>query len=97
MLRPEKLSDNQIFEELNSIPLWNRNGDSIVRDFSSSNFISAIGIVNSIAICAEIADHHPDILIYGWNKVKVKLTTADVGGLTGLDFSLAKKIDELGF
>ena len=97
MARPEKLTENQIKQELSQVPLWNFIGNSIVREMVSSNFVSAVGIVNSIAISAEVMDHHPDILIYGWNKVRIKLTTHDIGGLTLLDFKLAKKIDELGF
>ena len=39
-------------------------------------------------------DHHPDIF-NSWTKVRLTLTTHDKGGLTDLDFDLAKKIDAL--
>jgi 4a-hydroxytetrahydrobiopterin dehydratase len=42
-------------------------------------------------------DHHPDVLLYGWNKVRVILSTHDRGGITELDIALAKKIEQLRF
>ena len=80
---------------LEKIPEWKLVDHTIIREFVCSNFTSAIGLVNSIAIYSESMDHHPDIQIYGWNKVKILLTTHDRGGLTELDFDLAQKIDTI--
>ena len=44
---------------------------------------------------AEQANHHPDILIHGWNKVRLTLSTHSEGGLTESDFALAARIDGL--
>ncbi|MCS7170175.1 MAG: 4a-hydroxytetrahydrobiopterin dehydratase, partial [Candidatus Kapabacteria bacterium] len=41
--------------------------------------------------------HHPDLLLYGWNKLRVILSTHDRGGITELDITLAKKIEQLRF
>jgi 4a-hydroxytetrahydrobiopterin dehydratase len=95
MSRPQLLSEQEIQEALGEVPFWTRNGNQIVREIVAEDFVSAIGIVNSIAIIAECMDHHPDILIYGWNKIRVVSTTHDRGGLTELDFKLAKKIESL--
>jgi 4a-hydroxytetrahydrobiopterin dehydratase len=67
----------------------------IVRVFEFPNFLSAVGFMNAVAVCAEVADHHPDMLIFSWNKVKISLATHDRGGLTELDFALAAKIDAI--
>ena len=40
-------------------------------------------------------DHHPDLLLHSWNKVKVILSTHSEGGVTGNDFKLAQTIDEI--
>jgi 4a-hydroxytetrahydrobiopterin dehydratase len=88
-------TEDQIETELKDLILWNRKENYIIREFVASNFVGAISIVNAIAILAESADHHPDILIYGWNKVQVRISTHSAGGLTQKDFHLAKKIDEL--
>jgi len=50
--------------------------------------------VNSVALLAEKANHHPDIDIR-WNAVTLTLSTHSAGGLTEKDFSLAKAIDGL--
>jgi 4a-hydroxytetrahydrobiopterin dehydratase len=97
MARPELLTDIQISDRLTEFSLWNKNENSIIREIAAPNFVAAIGIVNSIAILAEVMDHHPDILIYGWNKIRITLSTHDIGGLTKLDFELANKIDSLNF
>ena len=44
---------------------------------------------------AEEANHHPDILLHGWNKVKLSLTNHSAGGLTEMDFAMAGRFDDL--
>ena len=51
-----------------------------------------MAFVNHVADLAEKMDHHPDILIQ-YKKVTLTLSTHSAGGLTALDFELAKKID----
>ena len=97
MARPDLLSEELINDHIQANPLWSLSGKTIYREIAASTFVAAIGIVNSIAILAEVADHHPDILIYGWNKIRITLSTHDKGGLTIHDFELAKKIDKLKF
>lgn len=97
MSRPSLSSPHEIQLFMSELPLWTLNGNTIVREIVMSNFVAAVGAINSIAILAEIADHHPDILLYGWNKLRITLSTHDKGGLTKLDFELAKKIDSLNY
>jgi 4a-hydroxytetrahydrobiopterin dehydratase len=40
-------------------------------------------------------DHHPDLQLHRYKRVKIMLTTHDAGGLTRKDFVLAAKIDAL--
>lgn len=95
MSNSEILRDKQLEDKLNEYENWNIDGLSIIREITAANFASAVGIINAIAILAEKADHHPDMLIYGWNKVRITLSTHDKGGLTEKDFALAKEIDSL--
>jgi 4a-hydroxytetrahydrobiopterin dehydratase len=74
---------------------WSREGDSIVREWRLSDFAGAIEFVNRVADIAERANHHPDILVHGWNRVRLTLSTHSAGGLTEADFSLASEIDRL--
>ncbi|MBK9249750.1 MAG: 4a-hydroxytetrahydrobiopterin dehydratase [Ignavibacteria bacterium] len=100
MARPSLLSQDIINDYLKIHPLWAQPVDEptvIVREIGSASFIAAVGIFNSIALLAEKADHHPDILLYGWNKLRITLSTHDQGGLTELDFKVAGQIDGLNF
>jgi 4a-hydroxytetrahydrobiopterin dehydratase len=75
---------------------WRREGDSIVRDIKFDDFAGAMAYVNRVADLAEEVNHHPDILVHGWNNVRLTLTTHSEGGLTENDFQMAKRIDGLG-
>ena len=75
---------------------WKREGETIVRDWKFGNFAEAMAFVNRVAAAAEEANHHPDILVHGWNKVRLVLTNHSAGGLTEADFEMAKTIDGLG-
>jgi 4a-hydroxytetrahydrobiopterin dehydratase len=75
---------------------WRQEGTDLVRDFAFTNFASAMGFVNQVAEMAEAADHHPDILIHGWNKVRLTLSTHSAGAVTQADHDLAAAIDGLG-
>ena len=46
-----------------------------------------------VAEIAEDANHHPDITI-NYDKVKLVLSSHDVGGITRRDLNLAGKINE---
>lgn len=97
MSRPPKLSDEQIHQRAFALPSWQVKDNTIEREFQTANFVSALGFVNAVGILAEIADHHPNIFLHGWNKVRITLSTHDKGGLTELDFELAQKIDAIKF
>ena len=74
---------------------WREEGDAIARDFEFDDFAGAMAFVNQVAEMAEGANHHPDILIHGWNKVRLTLATHSQGGITEADFALAARIDQL--
>ena len=75
---------------------WSREGDELVREWHLEDFATAMKFVNRVAEAAEEANHHPDILIYGWNKVRLSLTNHSAGGITDADFEMAATIDGLG-
>jgi 4a-hydroxytetrahydrobiopterin dehydratase len=75
---------------------WRRDGDEIVREWRFPDFAEAMGFVNRVAELAEESNHHPDILVHGWNKVRLSLTNHSAGGLTDPDFEMAKRIDRVG-
>ena len=75
---------------------WRRDGGAIVRDVKCEDFAQAMWFVNKVADAAEEANHHPDILVHEWNRVRLKLSTHSEGGLTQNDLDMAKRIDALG-
>ncbi len=90
----ELLSEQEIGSRLEG-SRWIREGDEIVRDWRFEDFAEAMVFVNQVADVAEQANHHPDILVHGWNKVKLSLTNHSAGGLTEPDFEMAKKFDQI--
>ena len=90
----ELLNDDQIGERLAGSD-WKREGETIVRDWKFKDFKEAMEFVNRVAGAAEEANHHPDILVHGWNKVRLVLTNHSAGGLTEPDFEMAERFDQL--
>lgn len=91
----ELLAEDEITARLQDIP-WERHGDELVRDWKFEDFAEAMAFVNRVADAAEEANHHPDIFVHGWNKVRLSLTNHAAGGLTEPDFEMARKFDQLG-
>lgn len=89
------LDENSINRRMKAIPEWRREGEAVIRDFQFENFARALEFVNRVGASAEAADHHPDILLHGWNRVRLTLSTHSSSGLTAKDFDLAEKIDKL--
>jgi 4a-hydroxytetrahydrobiopterin dehydratase len=91
----ELLSDEEIAGRLDGSE-WTREGEEIVREWKFDDFAAALAFVNRVGEAAEEANHHPDILLHGWNKVRMALTNHSAGGLTAADFEMAAKFDGLG-
>jgi 4a-hydroxytetrahydrobiopterin dehydratase len=87
-----KLSDAEIDQRL-ARSEWTRDGQSITREWTLADFAAAMAFANRVADAAEAANHHPDILVHGWNKVRLELSTHSEGGLTESDFAMATTID----
>jgi 4a-hydroxytetrahydrobiopterin dehydratase len=86
------LTAKQISLHLKTVPNWKMRAQTILRTFKFAGFLNSIDFVNRIARKAQKINHHPDIDIR-FNKVTLKLTTHDEGGLTEKDFSLAGQCD----
>lgn len=91
-------TEKDAYEQLKHFDGWNLSLDSrkIEKNLKFKNFKEALEFINKVGTIAEQEDHHPDINLYGWNKVRITLSTHAIGGLSENDFILAAKIDELG-
>ncbi len=92
MTTPPRLTGDEIAARLLALE-WTLEGDTIVRNLRFDDFATAIAFVDRVAAVAEEHDHHPDILLHGWNKVKLSLTNHAAGGLTEIDFDMAARFD----
>jgi 4a-hydroxytetrahydrobiopterin dehydratase len=87
-----KLDDAAIAAALPTVPGWTRNGDGIERRYKFADFSHAFGFMARVALLAEKVDHHPEWSNV-YNRVDIRLTTHDAGGLSHKDFALAKAIN----
>lgn len=90
----KKLSADEIAARLAEFDGWTAEDDRLVKSFKFQNFAESLEFVNKAGEHAERLDHHPDIT-FGWGYADFVITTHSEGGITALDFVLAKEIDEI--
>jgi 4a-hydroxytetrahydrobiopterin dehydratase len=74
---------------------WNTENNKLTYEFVFANFVEAVKFVNQIVPLAEKANHHPDILIHSYKKVRIELFTHSEGKITDKDYQLAGEIEKL--
>jgi 4a-hydroxytetrahydrobiopterin dehydratase len=93
-MRSPLLTESEIRQKLADLSGWEYAGRSLCREFQFKTFVRAFAFMTACALEAEKLNHHPDWTnVYG--TVRVRLNTHDAGGVTELDFALAKKMDRL--
>jgi 4a-hydroxytetrahydrobiopterin dehydratase len=94
MATVHKLPQAEITARLAEVPGWDIIDGKLQKTFTFSSFVTAFGFMSSVALLAEAMGHHPDWSNV-YNRVTIALTTHDAGGISPLDFTLAKKIAEI--
>ena len=89
------LTNDEITKNLSTLSGWKRDENQIAKEFQFKDFMEALSFVNNLCEEAEKMNHHPDIFIHSWNKVKITISTHSEGGITKKDFQLAEKIEGL--
>lgn len=74
---------------------WKETQQEITKTFEFKNFVEAVDFVNQVKDVAERHQHHPDIFIHSYNKVRVSLTTHSEGRVTDKDYAVAGELDNL--
>ena len=69
-------------------------GAAIEKTYEFKNYSRTLAFVNALAFIAHREDHHPDLGVH-YNKVVVRYSTHDVGGLSMNDFICAAKVQSL--
>jgi 4a-hydroxytetrahydrobiopterin dehydratase len=88
------LSEDELQEQLASLPGWEYRDGWIRREFKTPGFPHSLLLANTVGYLAEAAWHHPDLSV-GYAQVIVKLKTHRVHAITWHDIELARKIDEV--
>ncbi len=90
----ERLSADEIAARLAGLAGWKlaEGGKAICKSFAFADFNEAFAFMTRSALAAEKMDHHPDWSNV-YSKVEVTLSTHSAGGLTELDFDLAKRMN----
>ena len=89
-----RLDENEIKRSLESIGGWSVDDGKLFREFVFPRFIEAFGFMASVATVAEKQDHHPEWFNV-YNKVQIRLTTHEAGGITENDMGLARSINQI--
>jgi 4a-hydroxytetrahydrobiopterin dehydratase len=90
------MSSAAVEDALRSLPDWSRDGNAIAREFRFGSFREAISFIVRLSFEAEQRDHHPE-LANVYNRVTIRLSTHDAGGITEKDFDLARAIDAVNW
>lgn len=79
---------------LAGLPGWSESADgrTLSRDLVFADFAEAFAMMTRIALLAEKANHHPD-WSNAYNRLSIRLTTHEAGGLTSRDIALAHAIN----
>ncbi len=88
------LNQAEIDYELSRLTGWSQQGDAIEKRFDRGDFSGAIEFLTAVAATADEIGHHPDARV-SWGAVTLSITTHSEGGLTGFDFELAERVDEI--
>ncbi len=88
------MQPQEISQQLARLPGWRLDGHIITRTFHTENWKGTMMLAGAIAHLAEVAWHHPE-LVLNFSSVEVRLHTHSANGLTDKDFALAFRINAL--
>lgn len=91
-----RLPEARLRELLPELPQWTlaEDGQALTRTFRFDDYHRTMAFVNALAFIAHREDHHPDLGVH-YDRVHVRYSTHDVGGLSENDFICAAKADAL--
>jgi 4a-hydroxytetrahydrobiopterin dehydratase len=87
-------TQNTIQEKIEALNGWNFKDNSLVKSFVFKTFTEALAFIVQVGCHSEKQNHHAEIWNV-YNKVTLRLSTHDAGGVTDKDIKLAAAIDKL--
>ena len=88
----KKLSESEIKKQLEKLPNWEYIDNAIETSLEFATFKDCFSIMTRIAFEVEAQNHHPEWFNV-YNKLSIRLSTHDAGGVTEKDFKLAHTIE----
>lgn len=94
----DKLADQEIADRLALLNTqaageWVIANNRLSKEFVFVDFAAAFAFMSRCVVWIERLNHHPEWCNV-YNRVSVQLMTHETGGLSQLDFALARKMDE---
>jgi 4a-hydroxytetrahydrobiopterin dehydratase len=87
-------TDAQIDDALDGLTGWSQEGEAIVKSFEFADFSAAVAFINRAAGPIDEMNHHPEWTNV-YNRVDIRLTSHDAGGVTERDVQLARVLERL--
>ena len=90
---PTKLTEHEIASKISLLHGWEYKNNAIEKQYVFKDFSEAFGFIGRVGLLAEKYGHHPDWSgVY--NKVNIKLSTHEAGGVTENDILLAEQMEK---
>ncbi|WP_340198865.1 4a-hydroxytetrahydrobiopterin dehydratase [Ascidiimonas sp. W6] len=90
----KKYTEREIESNLKKLEGWEYLDNAIETTFEFPDFKDTFSVMSRIAFEAEALHHHPDWTNV-YNKLTIRLSTHDAGGVTEKDFELAQVIENI--
>lgn len=90
----KKYTESEIKSNLEKLEGWEYLDNAIETTFEFTDFKDTFSVMSRIAFEAEALSHHPDWTNV-YNKLTIRLSTHDAGGITEKDFELAQVIENI--
>ncbi len=99
MNQRQPLSQGQVLELLEELPGWSLSEESgkpvcLSAEYVFKDFKQAFTFMTAVAFLSEQMNHHPE-WENSFKKVKIHISTHDVGGVTALDLEWARSTHEI--
>lgn len=86
------MTDAEITRAVGRLAGWQYRDRALEKTFAFTDFTAALAFMTAVAPTAERLNHHPD-WSNSYNRVNVRLTSHDAGGVTERDFKLARAME----
>ncbi|MFT5202979.1 MAG: 4a-hydroxytetrahydrobiopterin dehydratase [Candidatus Aldehydirespiratoraceae bacterium] len=88
------LTDEEIAALLVAHPEWEQVDGGLNRNFEFADFSAAFGFMTRVALIAEKQFHHPEWSNV-YNRVDIRITDHDAGGISTNDRDWVERVDRL--